>query len=96
MKTKILKKNRPTFCTECGKELDDFCFTPDAESMGAIERRAAECSKTGKINGVLCSRWFIAQPDSFKSFQRQPTGKAAKLRVAKLKKSVMKKVSAQQ
>lgn len=96
MKTKILKKNRPTFCTECGKELDEFWLSPDADSVRAVEKRVAECQKTGKFNGVLCSRWFIAEPDSFKSFQRPPTSKAAKLRVAKLKKSVLKKVRAQQ
>ena len=96
MKTKILRKNRPTFCTECGKELDEFWLTPDADSVRAIEKKAAECHKTGKINGVLCSRWFIAEPDSFKSFQRQPTTKTAKLRVAKLKKNVMKQIRAQQ
>ncbi len=92
MKTKLLKKNRPTFCTECGKELDDFCFQPDADSIQKIEKRAAECSKSGKMNGVLCSRWFIAEPESFKSLQRTPTGKATKQRVATLKKSVMKRV----
>lgn len=95
MKTKILRKSRPTFCTECGKELDDFCFTPDALSLDAVQKRAANCSHTGKMNGVLCSRWFIAEPDSFKSFQRAPRSKTTKIRVAKLKKSVMKRVREQ-
>jgi hypothetical protein len=60
------RKNRSekyvVYCTQCGEELENFCFSPDADDIKSIEKRHANCKKTGKFKGEICSRLYIAGP----------------------------------
>ena len=49
------------FCTACGDELDEFCFSDQAENIESIRKRHAKCKEIGKFDGDVCARIFIAQ-----------------------------------
>jgi len=53
---------KPTiFCTECGAELENFCFSDRAEDLDAIRRNLARCKKRGKFTGEFCSKLYVAE-----------------------------------
>ena len=56
---KILKQ-KVIFCTECGKELENYCFSSGSKDINAIKKNLAQCKKTGKFVGEFCSKLFIA------------------------------------
>ena len=55
-----LLKQKIIFCTECGIELVNFCFSARANNPDAIRKSLARCKKTGKFAGEFCSKLFIA------------------------------------
>jgi hypothetical protein len=55
---KILKQ-KVIFCTECGVELTNFCFTEKVNDPETVRKNLAQCKKTGKFNGEFCSKLFI-------------------------------------
>ena len=48
------------FCTECGAELENFCFSSGSKDVEAIKKTLAQCRKKGKTTGDFCSKLFIA------------------------------------
>lgn len=48
------------FCTECGATLDEFCFSPNADDIKAIRENFARCKHSGKFQGEMCAKLFIA------------------------------------
>lgn len=48
------------FCTECGEELEDFSISGQASDGKSAKERFHNCQKSGKFNGDICSRVFIA------------------------------------
>ena len=48
------------FCTQCGATLDEFCFSEDAGNLDAVKANFARCKHTGKFNGELCAKVYIA------------------------------------
>ena len=56
---KILKQ-KVIFCTECGKELENYCFSSSSKDINAIKKNLAQCKKTGRFVGEFCSKLFIA------------------------------------
>jgi len=62
------RAERPTaeeiFCTECGATLENFCFSENAEDLGAIRKTLAQCRKQGRFTGDFCSKLFIAHPEA--------------------------------
>jgi hypothetical protein len=48
------------FCTECGSELDEFCFKDQAANKEFLKRNHENCIKIGKFKGDVCSRLYIA------------------------------------
>jgi hypothetical protein len=55
-----LLKQKVIFCTECGAELENYCFTMDSNDIEAIKMNLAQCKKHGKFTGEFCSKLFIA------------------------------------
>ena len=48
------------FCTECGVELQNFCFSGRANDPELIRKNLAQCRKNGRFTGEFCSKLFIA------------------------------------
>jgi hypothetical protein len=66
MRTKSGHKSEPAiiYCTECGAELENFCFSEAAVNRMAIKKTIAQCRKEGRLVGDFCSKLFIAEtPD---------------------------------
>jgi len=55
-----LLKQKVIFCTECGTELENYCFTRGSADINAIKMNLAQCKKNGKFTGEFCSKLFIA------------------------------------
>jgi hypothetical protein len=49
------------YCTECGAELENFCFSGSASDLSAIKKTLAQCKKEGRLVGDFCSKLFIAE-----------------------------------
>jgi hypothetical protein len=62
--THPLLRQKSIFCTECGIELENFCFSRNAEDMDAIRKTLAQCRKSGKFAGGFCAKLFVADPRS--------------------------------
>jgi len=56
------------FCTECGKQLEDFCFSKEASDLKATHSRFENCKQKKRFKGEACAKLFIAEPvDPFPS-----------------------------
>jgi hypothetical protein len=55
-----LLKQKVIFCTECGVDLTNFCFSERAKNPEAVRKNLAQCKKIGKFNGEFCSKLFIS------------------------------------
>lgn len=52
------------FCTRCGDELENFCFSPDAQNLDALRAAALRCRMAGTLAAHgICSKLFIADTD---------------------------------
>lgn len=58
-------RQRLSFCTECGPELQDFCFGELVNDLEAVRKIHAQCLRTEKFNGEFCSKLFIACDQDF-------------------------------
>ncbi len=65
-KEKLLMQ-KVIFCTECGAELENFCFSGKAKDPEAVRKSLAQCKKTGKFKGDFCSKLFISDDVSMDS-----------------------------
>ena len=52
------------FCTECGTELQNFCFGDNANNPEAIRKTLSQCKKIGRFDGDFCSKLFISENDN--------------------------------
>jgi hypothetical protein len=91
---KRIPQVKKKFCTECGSDLDDFWVTPGADAYAEILKHHFECQRTGKFKGAMCSKLFIA--DGTTPANIAPTSPSAQKRVSHLKKSVLKKIEAEE
>jgi hypothetical protein len=64
---KKLLKQEAIFCTECGVELQNFCFSLGADNVEAIKMNLAQCKKSGKFTGEFCSKLFISGEENLDS-----------------------------
>lgn len=55
-----LLNQKVIFCTECGAELENFCFSDRANDPEAVRKSLAQCKKSGKFKGEFCSKLFIS------------------------------------
>ncbi len=49
------------FCTECGKMLENFCFSRKITNIKLIKKTAARCKKRQNHESDECAKLFIAQ-----------------------------------
>jgi hypothetical protein len=57
------------FCTQCGEELENFCFSARSDDIAAIRRSLAQCKKEGRFVGEYCAKLFVAEgadPDAIR------------------------------
>jgi hypothetical protein len=66
-----LLSQKVIFCTECGVELKNFCFSEGANNPEAIRKNLAQCKKTGKFAGEFCSKLFIADDNQLESLFKE-------------------------
>ena len=65
--------HRSEICTRCGDELENFCFSPEAENLDALRTAALRCHIEGTKDGRVCAKVFIAGETSFTAvFQAPP------------------------
>ena len=57
---KALLNQKVIFCTECGVELQNYCFNGNIDNVESIKKNLAQCQKSGKFKGDFCSKLFIA------------------------------------
>ena len=57
--------NDVQFCTKCQVELDNLALEPDNLDLEKVKARFNNCVKTGRFEGDLCARIFIAQENQF-------------------------------
>jgi len=93
MKRKV-QQGKKLFCTECGTDLDNFCFAPNVNEYADILKHHFECQRTGKFKGSMCSKLFIVEGGATGSVSGTPKLSAKKL--ATLKASVLKKIEAEE
>lgn len=62
-----LLKQKVIFCTECGAELENYCFEKGPDDTEAIKKNLAQCRKNGKYAGEFCSKLFIASDEDLES-----------------------------
>ncbi len=55
------------FCTECGAELENYCFEKGPRDVEAIKMNLAQCKKSGKFTGEFCSKLFIADDEDLEA-----------------------------
>lgn len=53
------------FCTKCQAELDNLSLEPENLNLAKVKARFKNCVKTGKFEGDLCAKVFIAQDNQF-------------------------------
>ena len=61
------KKKDIIFCSECGKELDNFALSEMVKDYNSIIQNFADCKKNGRFKGDLCSKIFIARDEDDKT-----------------------------
>ena len=93
MKQKV-RRGKKFFCTECGSDLDTFCFEPDVNEYANILKHHFECQRSGKFKGAMCAKLFIADEGASGSASKRSKLSAKKL--ADLKASVMQKIKAEE
>jgi hypothetical protein len=86
------KKRAPSLCVQCGKELDDFCFSPGAEDAKAVRAHAMRCRVTGKAHGRVCSKVFIAGAGTIQPSTKSRKRKTTKKTPASLKRSIIERI----
>ena len=69
-----LLRQKVIFCTECGAELENYCFEKGPNDVDAIKMNLAQCRKTGKCAGEFCSKLFIAGDEDLEAMFKDDEG----------------------
>jgi hypothetical protein len=56
------------FCLNCD-EMEDLAVDEEAGSKEAAQKRYQNCQKTGRFEGDICSRVFVADNENFSEEQ---------------------------
>lgn len=54
-------KEKPIYCTECGEQLENFCFSEDVDNIETVRKQHEKCKNSDRFKGDQCSKLFIAQ-----------------------------------
>ena len=65
LKGKDLLQEKVIFCSECGAQLENYCFSRGVKDIEAVKKTLAQCRKSGRIHGEFCSKLFIADPENY-------------------------------
>ena len=55
-------ENDVRFCLNCN-DMDDLATSEEAKQIDQIHERFDNCRKTGRFDGDLCARLFVAEDD---------------------------------
>ena len=90
MTTKPGHRNR--YCTRCGDELEDFCFSPDADNLDALRAAALRCQLNGKAEGKVCAKVFIAGRHDAALALHKPSRRVSKSRLEALRAAILRRI----
>jgi hypothetical protein len=82
-------KGRARFCTQCGNELEEFCFSPGAENLDSLRTAALRCQLEGHQTGKVCAKVFIAGNNPSASLFAKPRKKVTKKALQTLRDSIL-------
>jgi hypothetical protein len=88
MATRV-RRQRKTFCTECGTDLDEFWLSSGPSSYEDVLKHHLECQRAGRFKGTMCSKLYILDggtPDTARTAKALSPRKRAALKSAILKK----------
>jgi hypothetical protein len=86
---------RDQFCTRCGNELEEFCFSPAVENLEALRAAAIRCQLEGRQNGKVCAKIFIAGNNPSSSLLAKPRKRIARRSLQALKDSILRTIREQ-
>ena len=89
------KQTAAQFCTRCGDELEEFCFSPAVENLEALRAAALRCQLEGRQNGKVCAKVFIAGDNPSSSLLSKPRKRVAKKSLEALKDSILRMIREQ-
>lgn len=52
-------------CTKCDDQLNEFDLSEEGHDVNEAKHRMQDCMKTGRIEGNICARVFIASDENF-------------------------------
>jgi len=82
-------RNRAEFCTRCGEQLENFCFSPEAENLEALRAAALRCHLEGTKQGRICAKVFIAGETSFGTVFQAPPPSVSRKTLLALRESIL-------
>lgn len=88
MSTRI-RRQRKTFCTECGTDLDEFWVSAGSSTYEEVLKHHLECQREGRFKGSMCAKLYIMDagtPDTARTAKAISPRKRAALKNAILKK----------
>ncbi|MGB6031712.1 MAG: hypothetical protein WBG01_14290 [Bacteroidota bacterium] len=83
------------FCTRCGNELEEFCFSPAAENLEALYAAALRCQLEDRQNGKVCAKVFIAGEGPSASLLAKPRRRITRKSLQALKESILRTIREQ-
>lgn len=90
-----MRRQRKTFCTECGKDLDNFWLSPGStENYEAVLKHHLDCQREGRFKGTMCSKLYIL--DGGTPDPKRVTKALSPRKRAALKNSILKKIAAEE
>jgi len=87
--------HRKEFCTRCGDQLEDFCFSPEAENLEALRAAALRCHLEGTKEGRICAKVFIAGETSFSTVFHSPPPTVPRKTLLAIRDSILSMISRQ-
>ncbi len=79
---------RRHYCTVCGEDLENFCFTPEAEDVESLRTQALACKVKGHMTGDVCAKVFIAATDQRSELGRPSRARKTRETIEALKRSI--------
>lgn len=80
------------YCTRCGEELENFCFSPDADNLDALRVAALRCQLNGKAEGKVCAKVFIAGRDEATLALHRPPRRVPKSTLKALRSAILRRI----
>ena len=85
------RRRKRVFCTECGADLEEFCFSEKVKDLESIQATALLCKVKGVSSGKYCAKMFIVKEESVPS-RASASKKTSKKAVKVLRESILRRI----